>query len=630
MAVDPFDEEEQEPEQRPFDYGYFKRMLRYTKPYRRQLGFVIIIMALGSVLRLMEPYLLRTAIDEGITAHNLKVIDRIAMLWLVFQLLGAAAEYGRIRIINRTGQSILFDLRQELFTHLQWLSLRFYDSRPVGRIMVRVTNDVEAINNLINGGLVTVVSQSVSLVGIVVIMFALNWRLALLAFAVVPGMVWIVTRLRPAMESAWRNVRRANSTINANLNESMTGMRVTQAFCREGVNIKHFDELNDRYYERSMRAVRIEIVIWPLVDVFGMLGTSLVLWVGADMVMRGTLTVGYVMAFFDYLWRFWEPISAISRIYSRVLSAMASAERIYEYLDTRPEITEAAEARTITVQGDVRFEDVSFRYNDGSEWVLLDINFHVAPGQTVALVGPTGAGKTSLVNLLVRFYDPQQGRVLIDGQDQRELQLACVRSQMALVLQDSFLFSGTIADNIRYGRLDATQEDIERVAQAVGVDGFVRKFEDGYNHEVNERGTRLSVGQRQLISFARALLANPRILILDEATSSVDTLTESQIQQAMHTLLSGRTAFIIAHRLSTIQKADCIFVIDGGRIVEQGTHEQLLAAREHYAHLYQRQFAEWQPATQEPAVPPTEASPRPAPAPQPRVAVASSGQRRMN
>ncbi len=585
-------EEIEEIDKKPFNYAYFKRMLTYARPYRRQLALAVVVIIIGSLLRLTEPYLLRTAIDEGITPRNLEVVNRIALLWLIFQFVGALSDYARIQILNRTGQGILYDLRQEIFVHIQWLSLRFYDGRPVGRIMARITNDVETINSFINAGLVTIVSQTVSLVGIIVVMFALNTRLAIMAFIVVPGMVWIVARLRPAMETAWRNVRKANSNINANLNESMSGIRVTQAFHREAANIERFDKLNDTYYDTFMRAINIEILIWPLVDIFGMVGTCLVLWAGANMVLRGELTVGYVMAFTDYLFRFWEPINAISRVYSRVLSAMASAERIFEYLDTQPEIVDAENAQPIrSIEGDVSLENVSFRYTDSDRYVLQQVSMHVRPGQTVALVGPTGAGKTSIINLLMRFYDPQEGRVLIDGHDLRSLQLASVRSQMALVLQDSFLFSGSIADNIRYGRIDATMEDIKRVSEAVQVDKFVQRFEDGYDHQVNERGVRLSVGQRQLISFARALLASPRILILDEATSSVDTQTERMIQQAMDTLLHGRTAFIIAHRLSTIQKADCIYVIDEGRIVEQGTHDELLAAGGHYAHLYRRQFA---------------------------------------
>ncbi|MBM3189447.1 MAG: ABC transporter ATP-binding protein, partial [Chloroflexi bacterium] len=513
MADAPYEELE-EAEQRPFNYAYLRRMLGYTRPYRRKMVFVIGAMVVASVLRLLEPYLLRTAVDEGIVAGNLTVVNRVAALWLAFQLAGAVAAHLRIRILNETGQHILYDLRQELFSHIQWLSLRFYDGRPVGRIMARVTNDVEAINDLINGGLVTIVSQSISLVGIVAVMFALNWRLALMAFAVIPGLVWIVARLRPAMETSWRNVRKANSNISGYLNETVTGIRVTQAFGREAHNTRTFDELNDKYYDAFMRAIKIEILIWPLVDVFALLGSSLVIWLGARMVLAGTLTIGYIMAFTDYLFRFWEPISAISRVYSRVLSAMASAERIFEYLDTQPEIVEAPNPIVLeSVRGEVCFEGVSFGYDDGEGYVLRDIGFQIEPGQTVALVGPTGAGKTSIINLLMRFYDPQEGRVLVDGHDLRDIAIASLRRHMALVLQDSFLFSGTIEENIRYGRLDASAEDVQRVARALRVDEFVQRFEEGYAHEVKERGAGLSAGQRQLISFARALLTDPDILI---------------------------------------------------------------------------------------------------------------------
>ncbi|MHB1294064.1 MAG: ABC transporter ATP-binding protein [Anaerolineae bacterium] len=593
MASDQYEELEEQ-DKRPFNYGYLKRMLAYGRPYRRQLSGVIAVMVISTMLTLSEPYMLQLMVDEGIAKSNLRLVTTLALLWLAFQGISAIAEYVRIRILNRTGQHILYDLRQELFNHLQWLSLRFYDGRPVGRIMARVTNDVEAINELINTGLVTIVSQSVSLIGIIVVMFLLNPRLALLSFMIMPGLIWVVARLRPAMETAWRNERRANSNINANLNESITGIRVSQAFCREKENTRLFDRLNDTYLARHMHAIKVEIVVWPLVDVFGMLGTCAVLWYGAWLVMQDALTVGYILSFSSYLWRFWEPISAISRIYSRVLSAMASGERIFEYLDTAPEVPDSPNAAPLDVlHGRVSFRDVSFRYSDGDKYVLQNISFDVEPGQLVALVGPTGAGKTSVINLLMRFYDPQEGCVMVDGHDLRDVTMDSLRSQMALVLQDSYLFSGTIADNIRYSRLDATMEDIVRVAQAVEVDHFVGRFEKGYEHEVNERGTRLSVGQRQLICFARALLADPRILILDEATSSVDSQTEAAIQKAMATLLAGRTSFVIAHRLSTIRRADRIFVIDDGRIVEQGTHAELLEADGHYAHLYQRQFAAW-------------------------------------
>jgi len=580
----------------PFNYAHFRRLLRYARPYRSKLALVTFVITVGTILRLTEPYLLRTAVDVGITGKQPRVITQMALLWLLFQAIGSLASYARIQILNETGAGIIYDLRREIFDHLQWLSLRFYDGRPVGSMMSRVTNDVEAINNLINSGLVTIVSQTVSLVGIVVVMFALNPRLAAMAFVVVPPMVFAIARLRPRMETGWRNTRKANSNITAYLNESITGIRVTQSFTREAENTRRFDELNDAYYRTFMQAIKAELLVWPLADTFGVLGTGLVMLMGARMVMQDALTVGYVLAFIDYLWRFWEPINAISRVYSRVLSAMASAERIFEYLDTQPEILDSPDAAVLEdVRGEVVFENVSFRYEEDEPYVLKDINLRVEPGQTIAIVGPTGAGKTSIINLLMRFYDPQEGRVLVDGHDVSQVALASLRQHMALVLQDSFLFSGTIEENIRYGSPNASMEDVVRVAKAVRVDDFVSKLEDGYEHQVEERGGRLSVGQRQLVSFARALLRDPRILILDEATSSVDTQTEAAIQEAMHTLLRDRTAIIIAHRLSTIRNADCILVIQDGRIVERGSHAELMSSGGAYSQLYQRQFADGAP-----------------------------------
>jgi ATP-binding cassette subfamily B multidrug efflux pump len=398
--------------------------------------------------------------------------------------------------------------------------------------------------------------------------------------------------LRPMMESAWMNVRKTLANINANLNETISGIRVIQAFSREDFNVRRFGRINEMNRRITMRAFRLEMLTWPSIDFIGVVGTCLVIWYGALQVIRGAISLGYVMAFVNYQWRFWGPLSAISKVYSQVLSAMASAERVFEFLDTEPEIQNAPDAEPLpSIRGQVRFEHVSFRYEKDDRLVLRDINLAVEPGQVVALVGPTGAGKTSIVNLLMRFYDPTEGRVLVDGHELRQVTIESLRSQMAVVLQESFLFSGTIGDNIRYSRSDATLEEVERAAAAVRLDKFIESLPDGYDTEVQERGGRLSVGQRQLVAFARALLADPRVLILDEATSSVDTQTERLIQQALETLLQGRTAFIIAHRLSTVEHADRIIVLDDGRIVEEGTHHQLLARRGLYHRLYLTQFA---------------------------------------
>ncbi|GAB4519862.1 MAG: ABC transporter ATP-binding protein [Anaerolineae bacterium] len=592
MPFESFEEEMEEAQKAPFNTGYFLRMMGYLRPYRREALTIFVVVLISAAAGLAEPYLLRVAVDYGVMARDLDMIYKAVAGMVLIRLVVWASNSARIYLTNHIGQSVLYDLRQTLFTHIQKLSLRFYDHRPVGRIMSRITSDVDTINSLINRGLVNAISESLSLIGIVIIMFAIEWRLALLSFATFPLLILLGARLRPAMEAAWTNVRRSISNINANLNESINGITVTQAFNRQERNIATFDRINETAFRKTMEAVRYEMTIWPSVEFVGVVGTGLVIWYGAWLVLRGEVTVGFVMAFVNYLWYFWGPVSAISRTYSLLLSAMASAERIFEFLDTEPEVADKPDAIEMPrIRGDVRLEHVSFRYEPDEPEVLHDINLDVRAGETIAIVGPTGAGKSTLINLIMRFYDPTEGRVLIDGYDLRDVKLASLRSQMAIVLQESFTFSGTIADNIRYSRLDATDEEVRAAAQAVGLDDFVQTLEEGYDYEVQERGGRLSVGQRQLVAFARALLANPRILILDEATSSVDTQTERTIQRAMERLLEGRTAFIIAHRLSTIRNADRIIVLADGRIVEQGSHDELLARRGLYHRLYMTQFA---------------------------------------
>ncbi len=591
MPFEIIEEAMQEVDERPFDRARFVRMMGYMKPYTREVRWMGVAILMTTAVALFEPYLLGMVVDKGITPRDPAMINRLALALLALHVLAWVGNSVRLRLMNTVGQSVLYDLRQELFDHIQKLSLRFYDQRPVGRIMSRITSDVNSIATLINEGVVVIIGQAITIIGIMLVMFWLSWRLSLLAFFAIPLLAIFFFALRPRIETAWKNVRRTISNISANMNESINGIYVTQAFRREGPNQITFGRLTQSSQDAWMSAVRVEEMIWPVVDFVGIFGTSLVLVVGTWMVLRGQVTLGLILAFSGYLWRFWAPISAMSKVYGQALSAMASAERIFEFLDTEPEVADAPNAYPMPpIQGEVVFDDVYFRYDPEQEMVLKKIALRIEPGETIALVGPTGSGKSSIINLIMRFYDPVGGAVRLDGHDLRDVTLASLRQQMAIVLQDSFLFSGTLAENIRYGNLGASDEEVALVARAVHLEPYVQTLEKGYEHEVGERGGRLSVGQRQLVAFARALLADPRILILDEATSNVDTETERVIQKAMETLLQGRTAFIIAHRLSTIRHADRILVIEDGRIIEEGTHEALLAQGGRYLDLYLKQF----------------------------------------
>lgn len=579
-------------DEKPFNMGYMKRMLKYLAPYRKLMTWVVIIVLINMLLSLSEPIILAYIIDKGIIAKNYNIIYILSGVLLGIRLIGWLFGWMHTRWINFTGQRILFDLRQQLFNHLQTLTFRFFDGRPAGKIMSRITNDTNAIGELINGGLITIVMEFTHLVGIIVILFWMDWQLAILSFIMLPLLYFIIAKLRPKIEGSWSRSRSTMSAINGNLNETIQGIRVIQAFSRQEKNNEKFNGINTRNKQAFMRAIKLESTVYPLVEMIGMLGTCIVVYYGAIRVLDNAITLGFIMAFINYLWRFWGPLSALSKVYSQLLSAMASAERIFEVLDAEPEVKNSKAAKDIpSIQGAVAFENVSFRYEDSKPDVLHNISFQVKPGQRVALVGPTGAGKSTIVNLLMRFYDSTSGTVRIDGMDVKEATLESLRKQMGIVLQDSFIFAGTVEQNMRYGNENATDEQLQKAGESVRLDRVIAKLSDGYGTELEERGSKLSVGQRQLLAFGRVLLSDPRILILDEATSSVDTETEQHIQEALQTLLAGRTAFIIAHRLSTIRDADLILVVEDGRIAEQGSHEALMKHGGIYSNLVLTQLS---------------------------------------
>lgn len=566
------------------------RIVGLLRPHWRwAVGFLVAIMA-TALLDALFTYINRAMIDQGIAQRDFSTLLRYASYYGLLQLTQAALVFGFIYLAGILGERIQYDLRKAIFNHLQELSLSYYAQNSVGRLMARVTSDSGRVSNLMTWGLLDVTWAMVSVVSSMAFMLIINWRLALMVFAAVPFLLLIAVNFRRRILAEFRRARRLNSKITGEYNQNIQGVRVVKALCREEENLKEFSLLTDEMFQASYRAAWLSALFLPTVQVVSAFALAAIIWYGGLQSQWGVFSVGDVHAFVSYLMFMIWPVQDLARVYADMQHAIASAERIFTLLDTLPEVRDLPGAIPAeTLLGEIEFDHVSFWYQEGHP-ILQDITLKVKPGETVALVGPTGGGKTTLINLLCRFYEPQRGVIRMNGRDYREYSLESIQRRLGVVLQTPHLFSGTIRENIRYGRLDATDEEIEAAARLVGAHDFIWAFEKGYEQEVGEGGNLLSVGQKQLISLARAVLAQPGILIMDEATSSVDTLTEALIQRGMDTLMKGRTSFVIAHRLSTIKRADQILVIEGGRIVEQGTHAKLLRQRGPYYRLYTQQF----------------------------------------
>ena len=574
-----------------YDAALLRRLLGYLRPYRWLTAAAVALLMSQSVLALVGPRLTEQALDVAVPKHDVGLLSLLAGLYLVTLVLDFGVEYGGTLLTSYIGQRVMYDLRLQLFGHLQRLSISYFDRHPVGRLMTRVTSDVETLNELFSSGVVTIFGDAFTLVAIMGMMLAIDLRLALVTFAVIP-LVWLTARIfRRRVREAFGDIRVRLARLNAFLQERLSGMRVVQLFGREEASARRFAALNREHLEAHLRSITIYAVFFPAVEVLTAVAMALLLWYGGLRVLVSTLTVGVLAAFIQYTRRFFQPLQDLSEQFNLLQSAMASSERVFALLDEPVTVQEPETPLALArpVRGAVRFEGVWFRYSPDGPWVLKDVSFTASPGQTIALVGHTGAGKTTIVNLLLRFYDPERGRITVDGVDIRELSTADLRSIIGFVQQDLFLFTGDILHNLT---LDApiSPEAARQAARRVGADRFIERLPSGYRHELGERGRSLSVGERQLLSFARALALDPRILVLDEATSSVDAEAEAQIQRAIAELMAGRTSLVVAHRLSTILHADEILVLHHGEIRERGSHRELLAQRGLYDRLYQLQL----------------------------------------
>ena len=576
-----------------FDIKQRKRLVDYIRPYKGKMLFVLVLMLSSSGLGMFLPKFLQIEMDKYIPDKDIKSIVMLTALAGVIVLYSVISTRIKIDVTTKVGQDIIHTIREDIFKHLQELPFSYYDERPHGKIQVRVVNYVNNLSDLLSNGIINTITDLCNLIFILIFMFAMSPKLTLICLCGLHVLVIYVVFLKRRQSHAWQVQSNKQSNLNAYIAESINGIRVTQAFVREEKNMDIFNDLSMSYRNAWLKAVYYNFAMGPMVDLISTITTSFIYVVGVSCIINGGqsgVTVGVLIAFTAYISRFWAPINTIASFYNSLLTAISYLERIFETIDEPVEVKDAPDATDMPpIKGDVSFENVKFSYEDGVP-ILKDVSFDVKQGQTIAIVGPTGAGKTTIVNLLSRFYNVDSGKVLIDGIDISKVKIHSLRTQMGVMMQDSFIFSGTIMDNIRYGNKTATDEEVIKAAKTVCAHDFIMEMEDGYNTQVNERGSRLSVGQRQLISFARALLADPAILILDEATSSIDTETEIVLQEGLNNLLKGRTSFIIAHRLSTIKNADTIMYIDKGGIVEAGSHDELLENKGAYYELYMSQY----------------------------------------
>ncbi|WP_342985022.1 ABC transporter ATP-binding protein [Clostridium saudiense] len=576
--------------QEGFNFSHLKRLTKYMKPYKNKITISVVLMLISSFVSLLGPYLIKIALDDIIPSGNLINLIILSLIYALSLILVSAFMKQRILTMGEVGQDILVDMRNDLFVNLQTLPFSYYDSRPHGKILVRVVNYINSLSDLLSNGFVNLIADTVTLLITIIFMFCLDYKLALVSLIALPVLIAVMMSLKKAQRLANQKLSSKQSNMNAYVHESINGIKVTQSFSREEENMKIYEDVCKQYSDSWIDSVKLNFLVWPSIDIISVASISLIYLFGI-LIFDSSIKVGVLVAFIGYVWRFWAPITNIGNFYNTIINAMAYLERIFETMDEKPLIHDEPNAKILpSVEGHVEFKNVTFMYEEDNP-ILKNIDMNINSGESIALVGPTGAGKSTIVSLISRFYDINEGEILIDGINIKDVTLKSLRQQMGIMLQDSFIFSGTIMDNIRYGKLDATDEEVIEAAKIVQAHEFIMEFENGYYTEVNERGSRLSVGQRQLISFARALLANPRILILDEATSSIDTQTELLLQKGLDELLKGRTSFIIAHRLSTIKNSSRIMYIDDGRIVECGTHDELMSLKGHYYNLYQSQYA---------------------------------------